>query len=614
MLKTRHDPLPVGGEEEVPPVPAIPKAYESPKTEVDQPFFSRKSSLPTDSLSVHSVSTPDGIPTPSTDNDASTLPRKPSLRQSLARETPSDYDRKHVVNNANRRTTLQPLRLPPLNLLPLSTPTAAKIAALHNSSGDVDSGTVTPPPRVGQKAIPSTPMTASRASFFAKSQQQYDGPMPVANRLRSSSSHHALRPVGSSHDGAGSSTSNSNSTITDTRDANGRSAVSPFNSSSLPKASGHFGYMRRNDATTLADLRTQTKPTKLTRPRHRINSRNPKEDASSMEESSPVETGTPSFGASIRRKLSLTRKRSGSKSQSRAGSEDEAPPKPPKHSNMPPPKLPASATWNGPLMPSSSPTQKNQALNKRKVSNPGVAPTDRGRSYTWNVDSSPHKPSTPQESSATPTTSRRTTRSTLEGGLPPSGSMSLKDFLKEAKNIEPPLDRDDQQAEDEMKKLASKRKDTENAAKELDALQRRATAKERISYPQAVRAAPLNIFERGEIIDYRDIYFCGTETAKKHIGDLNSETGNFGYDDERGDYNIVTGDHLSYRYEIIDILGKGSFGQVVRCIDHRTGGLVAIKIIRNKKRFHQQALVEVDILKKLRDWVSRPCQGAWMDG
>jgi hypothetical protein len=42
----------------------------------------------------------------------------------------------------------------------------------------------------------------------------------------------------------------------------------------------------------------------------------------------------------------------------------------------------------------------------------------------------------------------------------------------------------------------------------------------------------------------------------------------------------------------------------VRCVDHRTGILVAVKIIRNKKRFHQQALVEVNILQKLREWVS----------
>lgn len=166
------------------------------------------------------------------------------------------------------------------------------------------------------------------------------------------------------------------------------------------------------------------------------------------------------------------------------------------------------------------------------------------------------------------------------------------------------LDKDDLVAEDEMRKLGSRRKETELAARTLDALRKRATPKERVSPQDAIRIAMLNIYERGEIVDYNDIYFCGTQNAAKVVGDLNSSAPNFGYDDERGDYTIVPGDHLAYRYEIIDILGKGSFGQVVRCIDHKTGVLVAVKIIRNKKRFHQQALVEVNILQKLREWVS----------
>jgi dual specificity tyrosine-phosphorylation-regulated kinase 2/3/4 len=52
------------------------------------------------------------------------------------------------------------------------------------------------------------------------------------------------------------------------------------------------------------------------------------------------------------------------------------------------------------------------------------------------------------------------------------------------------------------------------------------------------------------------------------------------------------------------VLGKGSFGQVLGCRDHQTGGNVAVKIIRNKKRFHAQALVEVKILQQLVEWVS----------
>lgn len=56
---------------------------------------------------------------------------------------------------------------------------------------------------------------------------------------------------------------------------------------------------------------------------------------------------------------------------------------------------------------------------------------------------------------------------------------------------------------------------------------------------------------------------------------------NFGYDDEKGDYLIVTGDHIGYRYEILSFLGKGSFGTALRCHDHKTGRETAIKLVKN---------------------------------
>merc|ERR1711939_583978 len=108
------------------------------------------------------------------------------------------------------------------------------------------------------------------------------------------------------------------------------------------------------------------------------------------------------------------------------------------------------------------------------------------------------------------------------------------------------LDRDDMVAEDEMKKLAHKRKDFESAARELDALRARAKPVKRMSHETASRIFDLPIFERGEIVDYPDIYFTGALSARKIMGDLNSASSNFGYDDERGDYNIIEGDHLAY--------------------------------------------------------------------
>ncbi|KAF1825941.1 kinase-like protein, partial [Dissoconium aciculare CBS 342.82] len=178
-------------------------------------------------------------------------------------------------------------------------------------------------------------------------------------------------------------------------------------------------------------------------------------------------------------------------------------------------------------------------------------------------------------------------------------------------------DKDDLAADDEMRRLSQKRRDVDTAARETEDLKRRAVARTPMTPEQVLqdRNYSLNIFERGEIMDFQKegIFFTGTKTARKVIGSLaptpqvssddkNSKAGNYGYDDERGDYNIVLGDHLAYRYEVVDVLGKGSFGQVVRCVDHKAGGIVAVKIIRNKKRFHQQALVEVGILSRLRDW------------
>jgi len=109
----------------------------------------------------------------------------------------------------------------------------------------------------------------------------------------------------------------------------------------------------------------------------------------------------------------------------------------------------------------------------------------------------------------------------------------------------------------------------------------------------------MTLYEQGEILDYPQIFFVGC-TANK-IKPTADSTNNYSYDDERGDYSIVLHDHISYRYEVLGFLGKGSFGIVAKCFDWKTNQLVALKVIRNKKRFHHQALVEVKILGHLRD-------------
>jgi len=48
-------------------------------------------------------------------------------------------------------------------------------------------------------------------------------------------------------------------------------------------------------------------------------------------------------------------------------------------------------------------------------------------------------------------------------------------------------------------------------------------------------------------------------------------------------------------------LGKGSFGVVVKAFDTHTSQEVAIKVIKNKAQFFEQAKIEIGILKDLRD-------------
>ena len=72
---------------------------------------------------------------------------------------------------------------------------------------------------------------------------------------------------------------------------------------------------------------------------------------------------------------------------------------------------------------------------------------------------------------------------------------------------------------------------------------------------------------------------------------------NDGYDDENHDYIVRPGEVWLERYTIDCLIGKGSFGQVVKAFDHIDGDYVAIKIIKNKRPFLSQAQIEVRLLE-----------------
>ena len=106
-------------------------------------------------------------------------------------------------------------------------------------------------------------------------------------------------------------------------------------------------------------------------------------------------------------------------------------------------------------------------------------------------------------------------------------------------------------------------------------------------------------------VDKNNVLKDEDEKSGKSIKSSHSEKGskkekeynhNHGYDDDKGDYKIINGDHIGYRYEIIEFLGKGSFGTCVRCFDHKEKKHIAVKIVKNKKKYYYQASVELKIL------------------
>lgn len=598
---TVHNPMPTEEEEGVPPVPAIPKAYESPKGSPAEPFFleRKKSGLSVEVASIHSQST--GSISMPVHPEPTKTHRKVSASNRKSSYIPDTSTGEENPGGPAHKKSLQPLSLPPMSLGPLNIPNLGK-GILFQDHAAIDRDLSPPPSRLIPKT-PTTPMTASRSTFFSKSRFDESMQFPA---FRSSSSVNMTN---------GLSPTPPDATVSDLsfvlKEPSHKPSMSPFLSSSAPKGGFDHGFLKRSQ-TGDDDLTNMTAPVldahTLQKP---AGPRAPKTDRPVPKSPNPDEPPTPSSMSSLRRKLSLSWKRGNSKDGNAGSSENtekttkqQQQQSHARQDSMPPPRIPISATLSSlsnVKQPSPSPTVKSNGgyLESRRRKSSGASlgnfvSHDRTKSDTWSS-----KKDIP-DSSTMPTT-RNT--SVMQKILKPKASTSA---VRSLDSWTAELDKDDFGAEEEMRKLGSRRKETEIAAKTIDQLRKRATPKQRVGPRDAIGAAMLNIYERGEIVDYNDVYFCGTQNARKVVGDLHSDLPNFGYDDERGDYSIVPGDHLAYRYEIVDVLGKGSFGQVVRCVDHKLGVLVAVKIIRNKKRFHQQALVEVNILQKLREWVCVP--------
>lgn len=106
----------------------------------------------------------------------------------------------------------------------------------------------------------------------------------------------------------------------------------------------------------------------------------------------------------------------------------------------------------------------------------------------------------------------------------------------------------------------------------------------------------LSPYELTEINGYHHIYYISrnSRNINSGIGSAN----NFGFDiPPTCNYKIQIGDHIAYRYEIVRSFGKGAFGEVIQCLDHKTNTNVAIKILVNTPVMRRQGAIEVTNLR-----------------
>ncbi|XP_076307400.1 serine/threonine-protein kinase Doa-like isoform X2 [Tachypleus tridentatus] len=72
-------------------------------------------------------------------------------------------------------------------------------------------------------------------------------------------------------------------------------------------------------------------------------------------------------------------------------------------------------------------------------------------------------------------------------------------------------------------------------------------------------------------------------------------------DDDDGHLIYRHGDILRDRYKIVNTLGEGTFGKVVKVVDVRTEKVVALKIIKNVEKYREAAKLEINVLEKLAE-------------
>ena len=96
-------------------------------------------------------------------------------------------------------------------------------------------------------------------------------------------------------------------------------------------------------------------------------------------------------------------------------------------------------------------------------------------------------------------------------------------------------------------------------------------------------------FEEKEIQTYQTVYTLG-DVRISHIKYIRGK---------EGFYQVWRGEQLGYRYKVLEVIGEGTFGLVVKCLDMKECRQVAVKICVSYAG-DENASNEISMFKKIK--------------
>ncbi|KAK1831690.1 kinase-like domain-containing protein [Podospora conica] len=139
---------------------------------------------------------------------------------------------------------------------------------------------------------------------------------------------------------------------------------------------------------------------------------------------------------------------------------------------------------------------------------------------------------------------------------------------------------------------------THDCETESNPAKRRRTTRQQV----AIDAKRLEELRRDTVPVYIPPPFPPVKAGEIHaqvIADT-SPNKNVRCDDEEGHYIVVPDNDLTDRYQMVKLLGQGTFGKVVQAREKRTNKLVAIKIIRSVQKYRDASKIELRVLATLK--------------